>query len=45
MLNYIYPLNFGETMNDEFIDEYYGLMVFGFGILLMGIGKLFKRWF
>lgn len=32
-------------MDDEFIDEYWGLMVFGAGLLLMGIGKLFKRWF
>jgi len=32
-------------MSDEFIDEYWGLMVFGFGLLLMGVGKLFKRWF
>jgi hypothetical protein len=32
-------------MIDESLDEYWGLMVFGVGLLLMGIGKLFKRWF
>jgi hypothetical protein len=31
-------------MNEEF-DEYWGIMVFGMGVLLMGIGALFKRWF
>lgn len=32
-------------MIDESLDEYWGLMVFGVGILLMGAGKLFKHWF
>ncbi len=32
-------------MSEEFIDEYWGLLVFGTGLLLMGIGSLFKRWF
>jgi hypothetical protein len=32
-------------MSEEFIDEYWGIMVFGMGVLLMGIGSLFKRWF
>jgi hypothetical protein len=32
-------------MIDDSMDEYWGLMVFGVGLLLMGIGKLFKRWF
>lgn len=31
-------------MDDETIDQFWGLMVFGVGLLLMGIGKLFKRW-
>lgn len=30
-------------MDDEMIDQFWGLMVFGVGLLLMGIGKLFKR--
>jgi len=32
-------------MIDDSMDEYWGLMVFGVGLLLMGMGKLFKRWF
>lgn len=32
-------------MIDDSMDEYWGLMVFGVGILLMGMGKLFKQWF
>ena len=32
-------------MMDDSMDEYWGLMVFGVGLLLMGIGKLFKHWF
>lgn len=32
-------------MDSEFTDEYWGLFVFGVGVLLMGIGSLFKRWF
>jgi hypothetical protein len=32
-------------MIDDSMDEYWGLMVFGVGVLLMGMGKLFKRWF
>jgi hypothetical protein len=31
-------------MNEEF-DEYWGIMVFGMGVLLMGIGALFKQLF
>jgi hypothetical protein len=31
-------------MNEEF-DDYWGIMVFGMGVLLMGIGALFKRLF
>ena len=27
------------------LEEYYGFMVFGVGVLLMGIGKCFKHWF
>ncbi len=32
-------------MVDDSLDEYWGLLVFGFGCLLMGVGALFKRWF
>jgi hypothetical protein len=32
-------------MEDIYEDEYFGAIVFGIGLLLMGIGKLFKRWF
>jgi hypothetical protein len=32
-------------MIDDSMDEYWGFMVFGVGLLLMGMGKLFKRWF
>lgn len=32
-------------MIDDSMDEYWGLIVFGVGLLLMGVGKLFKRWF
>lgn len=32
-------------MDNSDVEEFWGLIVFGFGLLLMGIGKLFKRWF
>jgi hypothetical protein len=31
-------------MIDDSMDEYWGFMVFGVGLLLMGMGKLFKQW-
>jgi|APGre2960657423_1045063.scaffolds.fasta_scaffold08510_4 hypothetical protein len=33
------------TTDPTLVDEYWGLMVFGVGVLLMGIGKCFKHWF
>ena len=32
-------------MNEEFADEYWGILVFGMGVLLMGIGAVCKRLF
>jgi len=32
-------------MIDDSMDEYWGFMVFGVGLLLMGLDKLFKQWF
>lgn len=33
-----------QLMNEEF-DEYFGMLVFSVGVLLMGIGAWCKRWF
>lgn len=32
-------------MDNSDIEEYWGLFTFGVGLMLMGLGKLFKRWF
>lgn len=33
-------------MNTEAeLEEFFGLLVFGFGLFLMGVGKLFKKLF
>lgn len=32
-------------MENDDIGEYFGAIVFGVGLLIMGVGKLFKRWF
>lgn len=33
-----------NAQNDDTFDQFFGLIVFGVGVLLMGIGALFKRW-
>ena len=32
-------------MENDNIEEYFGAIVFGVGLLIMGAGKLFKKWF
>ncbi len=32
-------------MDNSDIEEYFGAIVFGIGLLLMGVGALFKKWF